>query len=267
MIYGDDPQKWNEWRGEEDVLNLHAYTYKPQATAVAQAGNLYGYCGGNPLLYVDPYGAAWYHWVIGGVIVAVAAAAVVVTAGGVVPAMYAVGAVASGVAAASAASTVAAGAFIGASMAYGSAAFMAALNSGSIKDFNTQGNWGVVVSTAAGAGGGSLYGYILQKASFLRSITFDKKQVQKKFKHASDYGIKGNWSTQNGVAFESAVKRQIQSVRHPILGTYRGNIQVYHFYDPKTGIDTMIKPDGSFYAGWKLSKEQIASLLRSGNVQ
>ncbi len=56
MIYGNEPQKWNEWQGEEDPLGLHAYTYKPEATAVAQAGNLYAYAAGNPLLYKDHTG-------------------------------------------------------------------------------------------------------------------------------------------------------------------------------------------------------------------
>ncbi len=58
MIYGDEPQKWNEWQGEEDTLNLHAYTYKPEATAVAQAGNLYGYAAGNPVKWSDSTGQA-----------------------------------------------------------------------------------------------------------------------------------------------------------------------------------------------------------------
>ena len=56
MIYGDEPQKWNEWQGEEDALGLHAYTYKPEATAVAQTGNLYAYGLNNPILYRDSTG-------------------------------------------------------------------------------------------------------------------------------------------------------------------------------------------------------------------
>lgn len=82
-------------------------------SAIIQSGNLYGYCGNNSITYVDPTGAAWYHWVIGGLILAAAATAVVLTAGGAAPALYAVGAVASGVTAESTATTIAAGAFNG----------------------------------------------------------------------------------------------------------------------------------------------------------
>lgn len=44
MIYGDKP------------LQLHAYTYSPQITAIAQAGNLYFYALNNPVAYRDPSG-------------------------------------------------------------------------------------------------------------------------------------------------------------------------------------------------------------------
>lgn len=59
MVYGDEPQGWNEWQSwldesdRDDPLGLHTYTYKPQQTAIAQAGNLYGYGLNNPLLYRD----------------------------------------------------------------------------------------------------------------------------------------------------------------------------------------------------------------------
>ena len=57
------------------------------------------------------------------------------------------------------------------------------------------------------------------------------------------------------------------SVKNPIIGTYRGNMEVYHFYDSKTGINTMIDRSGNFIGGWKLSVDQIGNLLRTGNVQ
>ena len=56
-------------------------------------------------------------------------------------------------------------------------------------------------------------------------------------------------------------------MNHPIVGTYRGNIQVIHYYDPKSGIDTMIDMNGQYLAGWKLSSQQTYYLLHTGNVQ
>ena len=44
MIYGDEP------------LRLHAYTYSPQITAIAQSGNLYFYALNNPVAYWDSSG-------------------------------------------------------------------------------------------------------------------------------------------------------------------------------------------------------------------
>ena len=50
MIYGDNPQKINE---REDALRLKRYSYAPQISAVVQSGNLYVYCGGNPVERFD----------------------------------------------------------------------------------------------------------------------------------------------------------------------------------------------------------------------
>ncbi|MDR2822802.1 MAG: RHS repeat-associated core domain-containing protein [Acholeplasmatales bacterium] len=43
--------------------------------------NLYMYCNNNPVMYIDPSGRAWWHWVVGGLIIVGLAVAVVVTAG------------------------------------------------------------------------------------------------------------------------------------------------------------------------------------------
>jgi hypothetical protein len=44
MLYGDDP------------LKLNNYNYSPSLVAIIQSGNLYAYCGNNPIMYVDESG-------------------------------------------------------------------------------------------------------------------------------------------------------------------------------------------------------------------
>ena len=264
MIYGDNPQKINE---REDKLGLKAYSYAPQISAIMQAGNLYVYCGNNPIYFHDPTGNAWYHWVLGGAIVVAAAVAVVVTAGGALPAMYAVSAVSCGAVAATTSSTIAAGVFIGSATVYGSAVFMALDEADSLAEFNASGDWWTVIYVLAGAGGGFAYARYLNKEYVRNHLSFDSKKLQHEYKHAKDYGVTGNWNSANQRNFEAAIRNQIESVTNPILGTYRGNIQVYHFYNPQTGINTMIDMNGNFVAGWKLSADQIYYLLTTGNVQ
>lgn len=70
MIYGDNPQKINE---HQDPMGLNLYTYVPDVAAIKQSGNLYTYCGNNPLLYVDENGEVW--WVAIGAIAGAAVGA------------------------------------------------------------------------------------------------------------------------------------------------------------------------------------------------
>ena len=143
-----------------------------------QSGNLYVYCGNDPILYVDPNGNEWYHWAIGGALVAVAAAAVVVTAGGVLPALWAVGAVASGATAVTTASTIAAGAFIGSSLAFGAEILRADFTS--ITTINDSADWGTVGEIFTGGLLGSAYGFILSKTNELLNV----KKIARKIVNA-----------------------------------------------------------------------------------
>ena len=178
MVYGDNPVKINE---RKDPLGLNVYTYAPDIAAIRQSTNLYNYCGGNPIMFLDPTGEAWYHWVIIGGIVAVSAAAVVFTAGGSIAAgAAAVGAVASGMAAATTASTIAAGAFIGSSMVAGGALMMADYSSG--QNFADSAGWGTVAFTAAGGIAGIAYGYSLSRSSSAPTPAF-KSQTKGNFRY------------------------------------------------------------------------------------
>lgn len=175
MIYGDYPVRNSNY---QDPLGLNTYTYVPDIYAIRQSSNLYVYCGNNPLMFIDPTGNAWYHWVIGGAIVVAAAAAVVVTAGGAAPALLAVASVAGGTAAATTASTIAAGAFIGSSLVLGASAVIAASNSRSIGEFLDKGNWGTIAYTAGGALAGGLISasvkYLQEQGVISKKVGIDK---------------------------------------------------------------------------------------------
>ena len=43
--------------------------------------NLFAYCGNNPVMYTDPSGCAWWHWLLGGLMVVGLAVVTAVTAG------------------------------------------------------------------------------------------------------------------------------------------------------------------------------------------
>lgn len=100
----------------------------------------------------------------------------------------------------------------------------------------------------------------------LPKITFNSTQLQKKFKHAMDFGITGNYSSANALKFQQAIERHIASPGAKIIqGTYRGN-PVTHIYNPKTGINVMIEKTGEFISGWKLNSAQASNVLTRGSL-
>ena len=100
MIYGDEPVKWNEREANpRDPLGLNTYAYLPNMAAIMQSGNLYVYCGNNPVMYVDPSGEIFMlvTAAIGAVAGAVVGGVVAAATGNNVWAGIGIGAVAGGV--------------------------------------------------------------------------------------------------------------------------------------------------------------------------
>jgi Colicin D len=89
---------------------------------------------------------------------------------------------------------------------------------------------------------------------------------QSKFGHAADFGVTGNYNQSTAQEFVNAMSNHIDNAT-PISGTYRGTIDVTHYFDSTTNLNVMFDTNGNFISGWRLSADQAANLLRSGNVQ
>jgi len=99
-------------------------------------------------------------------------------------------------------------------------------------------------------------------------LHFNASSLQHTFsRHASDFGITGNWNNANRDLFEQTLRNHVNSVHNPVRGTYRGTTPMYHFFDERTGLNVMIDPNGNFAGGWRLSYDQIRNLRISGNIQ
>lgn len=91
--------------------------------------------------------------------------------------------------------------------------------------------------------------------------TFEPRQVQAKFKHAKDFGIIGNYDSINAEKLKSALLSHLNDPDiQTLLGTYRG-VRVIHKFNPNTGINVILDQQEKFISGWKLSPDQIKSLL------
>ena len=92
-----------------------------------------------------------------------------------------------------------------------------------------------------------------------------KIQLQKKYKHASDFGIIGNYDTINAKAFEKAIiKHFLDKDTQLIQGAYRED-PVNHYFNKVTKVNVICK-DKRFLSGWKLSRMQQSYILTSGSL-
>ena len=61
-------------------------------------------------------------------------------------------------------------------------------------------------------------------------IPYSPRQVQKKFKHASDFDVAGNYSSTNGQRFQAAIEAHVRSAETiELRGSYRGDSARFYY--------------------------------------
>ena len=112
-------------------------------------------------------------------------------------------------------------------------------------------------------GGGAEASYTKNSSKILLN---DLKQIQKKFKHAVDFGVKGNYGKENAAKFSSAINQHINAPGTQVIqGTYlnAGNPVVFYI-NPESGLNVISSPSGQFISGAALSPAQVHGILTKG---
>lgn len=100
----------------------------------------------------------------------------------------------------------------------------------------------------------------------LPSVKTSRKQLEKKFKHAIDFGVTESRGAAGFNEFDDVIKKFVDSpttVRQ--LGTYRGD-EVVMNYDPSTRLIIIQDTDGQFVSGWRLDDDQYANVSIRGSL-
>jgi hypothetical protein len=92
------------------------------------------------------------------------------------------------------------------------------------------------------------------------------QQLQKKFKHATDFGVVGTGTKINLVRFEAALREHLlgEDTLH-IDGLYRGQAAILHV-DPNTSLAVITDPTEDFISGWRLSPQQLEYALTQAKL-
>ena len=98
--------------------------------------------------------------------------------------------------------------------------------------------------------------------------SFSDRQLQKKFKHAPDFGVRGDFNRAAARAFREAMETFIDREATMVkTGTMRGQSgEVTFFLDPATRRCVATDDAGNFISGWKLSPKQLQELRERGHL-
>ncbi|TDT00503.1 colicin D [Erwinia rhapontici] len=102
------------------------------------------------------------------------------------------------------------------------------------------------------------------------SVAFSAKQLDKKFKHASDFGVvttKKNGDTI--IEYQTAIKLHLDNTKTYEHGTYLLVPGSKVFFNPKTNNVVVVDKTGNFVSGWKLAPQtkQYENFMNNGTLR
>ena len=99
-----------------------------------------------------------------------------------------------------------------------------------------------------------------------KAINATSQQIQKKFKHASDFGVDGNFNKQNAAKFEQAIQDHVNDPGSKAIdGTYHGQPATI-YVNSSSRLAVITDKAGNFISGWKLSEQQLQHVLTTGKL-
>lgn len=91
-------------------------------------------------------------------------------------------------------------------------------------------------------------------------------QLQKKFEHAADFGVQGNYNPTRAAEFDRAIQAHVDSrATQQIAGSYRGKPVTLHL-DPQSGLNVVVSPQYEFVTGWRLRPDQMNNVVAHGGL-
>ena len=94
-------------------------------------------------------------------------------------------------------------------------------------------------------------------------VKYTTSKLQHEYKHASDFGVEGNWNNSKAIEYQKAIQNHINGATDVYLSSYRGQ-DVNLFYNSNTGLGAYVDLAGNYVGGWKLSPKQVQYHITNG---
>ncbi|MFE4203840.1 colicin D domain-containing protein [Aneurinibacillus aneurinilyticus] len=95
-----------------------------------------------------------------------------------------------------------------------------------------------------------------RKVNLPSTISYSNTQLQKKFKHASDFGVQGNYNTNNATKFKNVLNSHIKSADNIYQSKISGTGDVFVYIKDKN-LAVFVDKNGNFVSGWRLNQQQL----------